>query len=87
MKRSARIFSHLQNTSRGALAKDLKVGLSYGLGRRLRGRERIQPRLLRDIRTQELKEDGISIQVTDAIFQGSHRHGRWPRDRFDGAGF
>lgn len=51
------------------------------------GRERIQPRLLRDIRTQELKEDGISIQVTDAIFQGSHRHGRWPRDRFDGAGF
>ncbi len=51
------------------------------------GRERIQPRLLRDMRTQELENEGISIQMTDAHFQGSHRHGRWPRDEFAGAGF
>jgi len=47
----------------------------------------IQPRLLRDMRIQNLVEAEISIQITDAIFQGSHRHGRWPRDRFGGAGF
>jgi len=51
------------------------------------GRERIQPRLLKDMRKQNLVEAEISIQMTDAVFQGSHRHGRWPRDRFDGAGF
>lgn len=47
----------------------------------------IQVRLLRDMRIQNLVEAEISIQMTDAVFQGSHRHGRWPRDRFDGAGF
>lgn len=48
--------------------------------------DRIQARLLRDmgeIRVDEYKsDDGISIRMTDAVFQGSSRHGRWPRDEF-----
>jgi len=58
---------------------------------------RIQIRLLRDMRKMKLekKEDeedseneGISIYTTQAVFQGSQRCGRWPKDeRFAGAGF
>lgn len=48
--------------------------------------DRIRARLLRDmgeIRVDEYKsDDGISIRMTDAVFQGSSRHGRWPRDEF-----
>ncbi len=52
-------------------------------------RERIQPRLLRDMLIQRLEDEEIfiTIQMTDAHFQGSHKHGRWPRDEFAGAGF
>ncbi len=51
--------------------------------------EGIKPRLLRDMLTQELKDEetSITIRMTNALYEGSQKQGRWPRDRFDGAGF
>ena len=50
--------------------------------------DRIRVKLLRDVREIRVDEqksiDGISIHMTDAIFEGSRRHGRWPRDPFEG---
>lgn len=44
--------------------------------------DRIQVKLLRDILTQGLKDEeaSITIRMTDALYQGSHRHGRWPKE-------